>query len=356
MQAIEKRNSLFNSLTQAVFDKNMANFWLQKINPLWSVQHGLVQIVKKEFVAHDTVSLTLKCNRLVKMGAAGQHHRVIVEIAGRRYERTYSLTQIDAEHLRLTVKKVADGIVSNWFIAESKIGDVFELGQPYGDMQQNIQTPKLIMLAAGSGITPMLSLITAIKQSQQLEKTQVQLLYWVKQRSDAAFTEYFEQVAEQNPNFSYQVFYTQETPNDERLNAEHLALVDGIENSTVYACGPSGFVSTVEQLFEKAPTVLTEAFSLINESSVDDIGYVNVTLTQSNKVIAIPKGQSILVSLEHEGLKPTHGCRMGICNKCVCSKTQGSTRNLLNGSQNTEPSQLLKICVNSAQSDLVIDL
>lgn len=311
---------------------------------------------KKEFVAHDTVSLTLKCNRLVKMGAAGQHHPVIAEIAGRRYERTYSLTQIDAEHLRLTVKKVADGIVSNWFIAESKIGDVFELGQPYGDMQQNIQTPKLIMLAAGSGITPMLSLITAIKQSQQLEKTQVQLLYWVKQRSDAAFTEYFEQVAEQNPNFSYQVFYTQETPNDERLNAEHLALVDGIENSTVYACGPSGFVSTVEQLFEKAPTVLTEAFSLTNESSADDIGYVNVTLTQSNKVIAIPKGQSILVSLEHEGLKPTHGCRMGICNKCVCSKTQGSTRNLLNGSQNTEPSQLLKICVNSAQSDLVIDL
>ncbi|MEH1709237.1 ferredoxin reductase [Acinetobacter pittii] len=356
MQAIEKRNSLFNSLTQAIFDKEMANFWLQKVNPLWSVKHGLVQIVKKEFVAHDMVSLTLKCNRLVKMGVAGQHHPVIVEISGRRYERTYSLTQIDAQHLRLTVKKVADGIVSNWFISESKIGDVFELGQPYGDMQQNIKTPNLIMLAAGSGITPMLSLITAIKQSQQLDKVQVQLLYWVKQRSDAAFVEYFEKVAQQYPNFNYQVFYTQETPNDERLNTEHLALVDDIGNSTIYACGPSGFVATVEQLFEKAPAVLTEAFSLTNDSSADDIGYVNVTLTQSNKVIAIPKGQSILVSLEHEGLKPTHGCRMGICNKCVCNKSQGSTRNLLNGSENTEPSQLLKICVNSAQSDLVIDL
>ncbi len=290
------------------------------------------------------------------MGVAGQHHPVIVEIAGRRYERTYSLTQIDAQHLRLTVKKVADGIVSNWFISESKIGDVFELGQPYGDMQQNIKTSNLTILAAGSGITPMLSLITAIKQSQQLDKVQVQLLYWVKQRSDAAFVEYFEKVAQQYPNFNYQVFYTQETPNDERLNTEHLALVDDVENSTIYACGPSGFVATVEQLFEKAPAVLTEAFSLTNESSADDIGYVNVTLTQSNKVIAIPKGQSILVSLEHEGLKPTHGCRMGICNKCVCNKSQGSTRNLLNGSENTEPSQLLKICVNSAQSDLVIDL
>lgn len=78
-------------------------------------------------------------------------------------------------------------------------------------MQQNIQTPKLIMLAAGSGITPMLSLITAIKQSQQLEKTQVQLLYWVKQRSDAAFTEYFEQVAEQNPNLAISVLHTRNT-------------------------------------------------------------------------------------------------------------------------------------------------
>jgi len=355
MHVIEKRNSLFNSLTQAIFDRDTANFWLQKVNPLWSVKHGLVQIVKKEFVAHDMVSLTLKCNRLVKIGVAGQHHPVIVEIAGRRYERTYSLTQIDEQHLRLTIKKVADGIVSNWFMTESQIGDVFELGQPYGDMQQNIKTPKLIMLAAGSGITPMLSLITAIKQSQQLDKVQVQLLYWVKQRSDVAFIEYFEQVAQQFPNFSYQVFYTQETPNDERLNAEHLALVDDLENSTVYACGPSGFVSTVEQLFEKAPTVLTEAFSLTRDSTAE-VGYVNVTLTQSNKVIAIPKGQSILVSLEHEGIKPTHGCRMGICNKCVCSKAQGSTRNLLNGSENTEPSQLLKICVNSAQSDLVIDL
>ncbi len=45
--------------------------------------------------------------------------------------------------------------------------------------------------------------------------------------------------------------------------------------------------------FLNKPAVLTEAFSLTNESSAVDVGYVNVTLTQSNKVIAIPKGQSI---------------------------------------------------------------
>ena len=47
---------------------------------------------------------------------------------------------------------------------------------------------------------------------------------------------------------------------------------------------------------------------------------------------------------------------MGICNKCACNKAEGSTKNLVDGSQNNEPGNLLKICVNSAQTDLVIDL
>ena len=47
---------------------------------------------------------------------------------------------------------------------------------------------------------------------------------------------------------------------------------------------------------------------------------------------------------------------MGICNKCACHKVEGHTQNIVNGQQNAEPGNLLKICVNSAQSDLVIDL
>jgi ferredoxin-NADP reductase len=86
-------------------------------------------------------------------GAAGQHHPVTVEIAGRHYERTYSLMQLDADHLCLTVKKVDQGLVSSWLVEQAKVGDIVYLGQPYGDMQQHIQTPNLLLLAAGSGIT-----------------------------------------------------------------------------------------------------------------------------------------------------------------------------------------------------------
>lgn len=355
MYAIEKRNSLFNSLANSVMNSHDANFWLQKINPLWSVNQPLAQIVKKQIVAKDTVSLILKCNRHVQRGMAGQHHPITVEIAGRHYERTYSLMQVDAEHLCLTVKKVDQGLVSSWFVEKSRIGDIVRLGQPYGDMQQHIQSPNLLLLAAGSGITPMLSLIEALCQSKQLNTVNVQLMYWVKTYEDAAYAEYLKEVSENFANFSYQIFYTQEQ--DQRLNQNHVDQFTKLNQTTVYACGPSGFVATAETLFVDAAFIQTEAFSLSQfEHDATDTGFINVTLTQSNKTVAIPKGQSILASLEQQGIKPNHGCRMGICNKCACNKAQGATKNLLNGSANHEPSQLLKICVNSAQSDLVIDL
>ena len=355
MQAIEKRASLFNSMAQSVMNSHDANFWLQKINPLWSMNQPLAKVVKKQIVAKDMVSLILQCNRHVQRGVAGQHHPVTVEIAGRHYERTYSLMQVDADHLCLTVKKVDQGLVSSWLVDQSQTGDILRLGQPYGEMQQQVQTPKLLLLAAGSGITPMLSLIEALCQSRQLKAIFVQLMYWVKTHEDAAYAEYLKEVAENFPNFTYQIFYTQQQ--DQRLNQSHVNQLKSLNETTVYACGPSGFAATAETLFKHVASIQTEAFSLSQfDTDATDTGFINVTLTQSNKTLAIPKGQSILSSLEHQGIKPKHGCRMGICNKCACSKVQGSTKNLLNGSANHEPSQLLKICVNSAQSDLVIDL
>ena len=355
MQAIEKRASLFNSMAQSVMNSHDANFWLQKINPLWSMNQPLAKVVKKQIVAKDMVSLILQCNRHVQRGVAGQHHPVTVEIAGRHYERTYSLMQVDADHLCLTVKKIDQGLVSSWLVDQSQTGDILRLGQPYGEMQQQVQTPKLLLLAAGSGITPMLSLIEALCQSRQLKAIFVQLMYWVKTHEDAAYAEYLKEVAENFTNFTYQIFYTQE--HDQRLNPSHIDQLKSLNETTVYACGPSGFAAMAESLFNHAAAIQTQAFSLSQfDTDATDTGFINVTLTQSNKTLAIPKGQSILSSLEHQGIKPKHGCRMGICNKCACTKAQGATKNLLNGSANHEPSQLLKICVNSAQSDLVIDL
>jgi stearoyl-CoA 9-desaturase NADPH oxidoreductase len=355
MHAIEKQKSPVTSIFDMVLGNDTANFWLQKINPLWSVQQALGKIVEKTHSAADTVSLKIKTNRQFKSGQAGQHHPVIIEINGRRYERTYSLTQLDQQHVLLTAKRVEKGVVSQWLIDHTQIGDVIEFGQPYGDMVLPETIHPLVLLAAGSGITPMYSLIQALLNRHQLDQQPVHLLYWVKKQADAAFKEQFEKLTQQYPQFKFEVFYTQEALADARLNAEYLYLIKNLELSTVYACGPSGFVATAEQLFERVHQFKSEAFSLTLAKS-DETGFVNVTLTKSNKVIAIPKGQAILVGLEQQNVKPEHGCRMGICNKCACNKVQGATQNLVNGQENAEPNNLLRICVNTAQTDLVIDI
>ena len=355
MQVLEKMKSPLNSITETIIDQHSANFWLQKVNPLWSFSEALGKIVQKEQSAHNTVSLTLQFNRHFDVGQAGQHHPLFVKVKGIRYERSYSLTQIDAQHVMLTVKKVDQGKVSTWLVEHAQVGDILEFGQPYGDMLLPTQIQPMILLAAGSGITPMLSMLKVLAKTDQMLNTPIQLLYWVSQYADVAFKSTFEKLAQQFPQFSFQVFYTQESEGGKRLNEAHLTAMTDVPNSVVYACGPSGFVMQAEQLFKHAKRFQSEAFSMTPIVN-SDIGFVNVTLLKSKKTLTIPKGQSILVGLEQQNIKPTHGCRMGICNKCVCSKVEGSTKNLVNGSQSSEPGNILKICVNSAQSDLVIDL
>ena len=355
MHILERTKSPLTEFAESVVDRHTANFWLQKINPLWSIHQALGKVVKKEEAAHDMESLTIQINRHFQMGQAGQHHPVYVDVQGIRYERTYSLTQLDAQHVLLSVKKVDQGKVSHWLCEQTQIGDILEFGQPYGDMKLTVNDPELILLAAGSGITPMLSLLKRLDHTTQLKTQPVHLMYWVKQHADAAFKTYFEQLATQYPSFQFSIFYTQEPDADQRLNADHLTGLTQIDQATVYACGPSGFVATVDALFGEAKILKTEAFSM-SQFTNDEVGFVNITLTKSNKILSIPKGQSILASLEQQNVKPQHGCRMGICNKCACNKVEGSTQSLVNGTQNSEPGNFLKICVNTAQTDLIVDL
>src|SRR5690606_3487416 len=97
----------------------------------------------------------IQVNRLFKFGEAGQHHPVYVVVKGIRYERSYSLTRIDAQHVLLTVKKVHAGKVSTWFAEQAQVGDVIEFGQPYGDMTVLQQSSLLNFSETRSENTPL---------------------------------------------------------------------------------------------------------------------------------------------------------------------------------------------------------
>jgi ferredoxin len=78
-------------------------------------------------------------------------------------------------------------------------------------------------------------------------------------------------------------------------------------------------------------------------------------LAKSNRSVQIPSGVPLLEALEAQGIKPAYGCRIGICNTCSCEKKSGSTRDSRNGDLFAEPGAV-RLCINSANSDLTLDL
>ena len=102
---------------------------------------------------------------------------------------------------------------------------------------------------------------------------------------------------------------------------------------------------------------LTRSYSLTAPPVlVVDEGEVDIRLQRSGRTLRVPRGESLLVALEQQGLKPPSGCRMGICNTCACGKSSGSTRHLPSGELLHEPTQALKLCIHSAATDLELDL
>ena len=140
---------------------------------------------------------------------------------------------------------------------------------------------------------------------------------------------------------------------DARLDAAHL---DPLlpEGTQVYACGPGGFVERARTL-AGSNAFLGEAFSLPAAES-DDTGSVAVTLAKSGRIVQVPRGQALLPALEAAGLRPAHGCRMGICNTCACGKSAGATRHLPSGEVDPEAASALRLCIHAATTDLVLDL
>jgi ferredoxin len=100
-----------------------------------------------------------------------------------------------------------------------------------------------------------------------------------------------------------------------------------------------------------------EAFSLPALADADsEGGEVQVELARSGRTLRVPRNQSLLDALEAHGLRPRHGCRMGICNSCACSRQSGVTRHLLSGERSSEPVAQVRLCVSAPSTDLILDL
>jgi ring-1,2-phenylacetyl-CoA epoxidase subunit PaaE len=172
---------------------------------------------------------------------AGQYLTLKVKIAGKTYHRCFSLSSspnID-DFLRITVK--LKGEVSHYFYNTAKNGDTIASLLPVGDFAFTPNTTvekHYIMIAGGSGISPLYSMIIQMLQAEP--KSKVTLLYANKNQENIIFKTALNELAHQYPQFEYKDFIS----GDKRISKQDLS---NAANACYYICGPDALKNGITQ-------------------------------------------------------------------------------------------------------------
>lgn len=341
---------------RAVLPVEVSDFWLSRLNPAWSTREARATVVASRPLTADSVTLVLRPNRLFSGFQAGQHVSVGLEIDGIRQVRSYSPMPLRVpvgRDFAITVRRQPGGRVTNRLCDGQRIGTVVTLSAAYGDLLPDGLVDGTCLLAAGSGITPFMSLLRdAARRGHQ---PRVHLHYWVTECALAAHHDELLALAATWPDFTLTVHETRVhgvPAGSRRLTAAHLA---GSDWQQVLAVGPHGFVTQAQQLCADAGLAFRgECFSL--PALQPDGAPVQVTLRQRRQVVTVSAGQPLLQALEAQGVSLSSGCRQGICNTCACRKLSGATTDLRTGDGHAGEAPALRLCVSRADSDLDLDL
>ncbi len=345
---------------------NAVAWWMRRLMPRWSPDRCLARIVAQRVEAEGSTTLELAPNRRFQGFQPGQHVNLTAEVDGRRVTRSYTLTGLPgARRLSITTKALPGGRLSGWLASPAARGRIVELSPAWGGMQAPAAGPRLL-LAAGSGITPVIALVRAAAAAGTLDGLAVGC--WARRREELCFVEELRALAAAHPGLRVGFWLTGAdagalAPDEHagRIDAAALAALAprGCAGLDVLACGPRGFIDAVAALAGPEARVQAETFDPPALLGLAEVAgrEVAITLAASGRTLRVPAGQPLLAALEAHGLSPKHGCRRGICNTCSCRKTAGTHADLLPGARGPDPEPAtLRLCTSAALDDLTLAL
>lgn len=339
-------------------DTDLLDQWVGSIQPSWSLSRIRATVVEVIDQTADTRSFRMRPNRRWRGHQAGQHALISIEINGRRLQRAYSLSSAPgAEEVEITVKRQPGGLVSNWLHDNLETGDVIDMEAATGDfVLPAALPPRLLLLTAGSGITPAMSLLRELSARQH--PGEVTLVHSCRNPADFIFHAELVEMATTWPALR---LLPQYTATSGRLNPESLLqlIPDHAERET-YVCGPAGFIDGITAVWARAglsSRLHSERFGAPTPVlDADSAATVDVLCSKSERSFEANGQRSLLDQAEGAGLNPRYGCRIGICQSCKCRKTDGTVQNLLTGQVSSEPNEMIQLCISAPRGNVTLDI
>jgi ferredoxin-NADP reductase len=259
-------------------------------------------------------------------------------IDGQRVRRSYTVSSspVHENYVEITPKRMENGCVSVFLNERAKLGLAVEADGPYGRFYFDEALHKsIVLIAAGSGITPMISMLCYIDDLELA--TPVTLLYCVRTGADIIFENELSRLSRSLPNFKYELCLSRpETTwrgRSGRLTEEFVSRsVTDMDSPTFFLCGPKGFMDNARHVLMTLGVtqdrILQESFGESKPSTESrplEAGTVEtVVFLHSQKVCQVSSGSTLLDLAERNGVQIPFGCRQGQCGTCATRVLSGT--------------------------------
>lgn len=275
----------------------------------------------------------------------GQYLNLHCPVNGTTVSRSYSICSGTNENLAVAVKAIPNGLASNWLLNELKEGMSLEVDFPQGNFQLNNGTGNIVAFAAGSGITPILSMAKSL-----VGTTRKMTLYYVNSSPENAF---FINELKSIPSIDLKLFFSRtivEGAGNGRFDKQTVSEIIKSDLSILrsegfYICGPEEMIIGIQEVLHvfgvDKSTIHFELFTtpvLMQQEAQEAThgtfsGMSAVSAILDGEVVNIQlntEGKSILDALDNAGMDVPFSCKGGVCCTCKAKIIEGSAKMTIN--------------------------
>ncbi|MDQ6915637.1 MAG: ferredoxin reductase [Actinomycetota bacterium] len=351
------RRKALNAI-RSLFSPLLPDDYLELINPLWSTRElrGRIEQIRRETA--DAATIVIRPGHEWPGHRPGQYLRVGVVVDGVFHWRAYSLTSEPDQTDRcisITPKLVEGGKVTPYLLRQAKPGEVVRLGGVEGDFVLPDEVPsKLLFISAGSGITPVMSMLRGLDRRAALND--VVHLHSARTEDAVIFGPELRAFERKHDGMR---LHLQLTGSHGRMSPAHLAeLCPDWREREAFVSGPGELLDALAEHWEREgdrARLHTERFQpklgLAEEGEGGSIRFL-----KSDTAVESDGSTPILVAGEEAGLELPFGCREGICHTCVGKLCSGRVRDMRNGKVYGAEGETVRTCINAPEGPIEIEL